>query len=211
MINLGAFFPERLNLNGDQGNLLALARYLEAAGFEVSVHSVGAANSYSDIHFGLLGHGSIAAVESLQVQLAAVDFDELLAKIPGLAVGSGFEYLSERGITKSIITRGDRESEFVTGSLGSLKALGYRNTDSGLPDLELNSNWICSMLHGPVLAKNPQLLHRAAKAAVACAGLVWPSEPPIALVAWVKTLNDVCAKIWTLESEEAFPALTNLG
>ena len=207
MIRLASFFPDRLNLDGDQGNLLALRLYLQAAGFEATIESVGAANSYDSVHFALLGHGSKAAMSSIGVQLSAVDFSQLITKLPGLAIGSGFEYLAALGNTKSQVNRGERESEFSIGKLGTISALGYRNTDSGLPNLELNGNWICSMLHGPVLAKNPVLLHRAAKAAVSAAGLMWPVLPPSELSSWVDDLNRINQKIWSLETEEPYPAL----
>jgi CobQ-like glutamine amidotransferase family enzyme len=207
MIKLGSFFPEALNLNGDQGNLLALKKYLEAAGFQVAVESIGAANSYDEIHFALLGHGSMAAMRSLNTAMSAVAFDQLLSKTPGLAIGSGFEYLAGLGLTKSTIEPGERDSEFAVGELGSIAAIGYRNTDSGLPNLELNGNWICSMLHGPLLAKNPVLLDRAAKAAVAAAGLVWPAVAPEPLTNWVSQLNRVSAQIWALETEAEFKPL----
>lgn len=207
MIRIGTFFPDRLNLNGDQGNLLALQKYLTLAGYSVSVESTGAANSYDGFHFLLLGHGSLAANTSLQVQLSAVDFDQLIFKVPGLAIGSGFEYLSAKECTKSKVARGERESEFSIGILGSISALGYRNTDSGLPNLELNGNWICSMLHGPLLAKNPQLLDRAAKATVSAAGLAWPKKAPAQLAAWVTELNRICEGVWKVETDQDFPKL----
>lgn len=207
MINIGSFFPEALNLNGDQGNVLVLKKYLEAAGFEVRVESIGAANGYQDIHFAFLGHGSMAAMRSLSTAMSAVSFEQLLPNIPGMAIGSGFEYLAEIGLTKSLIHRGQRDSEFAVGELGTITALGYRNTDSGLPNLELNGNWICSMLHGPLLAKNPVLLNRAAKAAVSAAGLVWPAVATASLIEWVDQLNKISAQIWALETEVEFTPL----
>jgi hypothetical protein len=61
---------------------VALRLYLEAAGFETSTQSIGGANSYDNIHFALLGHGSIAAMASLEVQLSALDFAQLLTRFP---------------------------------------------------------------------------------------------------------------------------------
>lgn len=208
MINLGAFYSDSLDLNGDQGNLLALKRYLEAAGFEVSMQDLDASSPLGEIHFLLLGHGSMAAMASVSVTLGTVDFAAIMSNTPGLAVGSGFEFLSGGNLTKGKVALGDRDSEFAVGELGAISALGYRNTDSGLPNLELNGNWMCSMLHGPLLAKNPVLLDRAAKAAVAKAGLSWPSDKPAGLVAWVDMLNRVCAQIWQVECQIPYPELT---
>jgi CobQ-like glutamine amidotransferase family enzyme len=206
-IVLGSLFPERLNLNGDQGNLLAMQRYLQAAGFDVRIASVGSANEYDNVHFVLFGHGSLAAMASLETQLSAVDFAFLMQNRPGLAIGSGFEYLSGHNLTKGQIVRGDRVSQFEVGKLGKLSALGYRNTNSGLSNLEMNGNWICTMLHGPILAKNPELLDRAAKAAVTAAGLLWPERPSVELQDWVAQLNRISGVIWAVETQEDFEAL----
>jgi CobQ-like glutamine amidotransferase family enzyme len=207
MIRIGTIYPERLNLNGDQGNILALTKLLRAAGFAVEVVPVLNTEQALHCNFVLLGHGSMAAMESIDGVLGSIDFANVLAQIPGMAVGSGYEYLSRKGFAGQAIVRGERESEFQVGTLGTLKALGYRNTDSGLPNLALASQWICSMLHGPVLAKNPGLLYRAARAAVASAGLEWPGNPSDELRGWVATLNDVAARLWAFETEETFEPL----
>ena len=207
MIRLGTIAPERLNLNGDQGNLLALSRFLRLAGFEVAVLPVTNTEQALACHFVLLGHGSQAAMQSLNPVFAAIHFQSVISRVPGLAIGSGFEYLSETGEVEHQIDRGERVSEFSVGEMGPIKVLGYRNTDSGLPNLALNENWICSMLHGPLLAKNPQLLARAAKAVVAAANMDWPAEPTQALRNWVAELNVICGRIWDLESDEQFSPL----
>jgi CobQ-like glutamine amidotransferase family enzyme len=207
MIRLGTIAPERLNLNGDQGNLLALTRFLRLAGFEVAVVPVLNTEQALACNFVVLGHGSQAAMKSLEPVFNSIDFTTALQSVPGLAIGSGFEYLSELQAVPQTINRSERESEFSIGEMGPLKVLGYRNTDSGLPNLALNERWICSMLHGPLLAKNPQLLARAAKAAVAAAGLEWPQQPAQALNNWVAELNAICERIWSLECDEAYPQL----
>jgi lipid II isoglutaminyl synthase (glutamine-hydrolysing) len=206
MIKLATVFPSQLNLNGDQGNLLALRRYLGAAGFEVEIRSLSRQTSVDDVHFVLFGHGSLAAMQSIDGVLKAMDWLKLM-HIPGLAVGSGFEYLSRESFVTQKIVLGERESEFQLQTLGALQALGYRNTDSGLPNLAVNDQWICTMLHGPILAKNPVLLDRAAKAAVAAAGQEWPKLAPAQLVKWVENLNRIASQIWQLETDEAYVPL----
>jgi len=201
-IVLGTIAGSRLNLDGDQGNLLALRRYLSAAGFSVEFRSVASTAAALDCHFLLFGHGSVAAMASLDEMLAAIDWAAVSAGVPGLVVGSGFEWLASHDHVNERISRTDRESEFQVADLGPLRVLGYRNTDSGLPNLAMNGNLICTMLHGPVLAKNPKLLDRAARAAVAAAGKDWPMPSPEPLTSWVETLNRVCARIWELEAEE---------
>lgn len=203
---LGTIAPSKLNLNGDQGNLLALKRFIEAAGLNTQVRSVSTSEAAAECHFLLLGHGSQAAMDSLEVELGGMDWDAILSTVPGIAVGSGYEWLAANGKVDQQITRSDRVSEFQVGELGPVKALGYRNTDTDLPNLKLNQAWICSMLHGPVLAKNPVLLARAAKAAAAKAGLTLNLETDAAK-AWIKTLNRISSTIWTLETEEPFQPL----
>lgn len=207
MIKLATIFPNQLNLNGDQGNLLALRKYLLAAGFEVEVRSLSQQSTLVDVHFVLFGHGSLAAMQSIDGVLKVMDWRSLM-QIPGLAVGSGFEYLSRESFVSQKIVPGVRESEFQVETLGALMALGYRNTDSGLPNLAVNDQWICTMLHGPILAKNPLLLDRAAKAAVAAAGQEWPKQAPVGLVDWVEDLNRIASQIWQLEADEAYSPLS---
>lgn len=207
MIRLASIHADRLNLNGDQGNLLALSKYLRLAGFEVAVGGVQTTQSALESNFVLLGHGSMAAMESVKPTLRALDWKTILKTVPGLAIGSGYEYLASAGLTKDLINRSERESEFQVGHLGKISALGYRNTDSGLSNLTISGQWICSMLHGPVLAKNPILLDRAAKAAVASARLDWPANLPAEFLDWVATLNDLSSRIWSLETQEVFEGL----
>jgi lipid II isoglutaminyl synthase (glutamine-hydrolysing) len=206
MINLFTLFPSQLNLDGDQGNLLALKKYLVAAGFDVSVRMLTPDVRPEERHFVLFGHGSLAAMESIDGSLGSLDWSGMFAS-PGLAVGSAFEYLSRKLIVGQVMATGERQSSFEVEAFGNLTVLGYRNTDSGLPNLALNGQWICTMLHGPVLAKNPILLDRAARAAVKAAGLQWPSENSVDFRTWVETLNRVSAEIWKIETEKPFQKL----
>lgn len=208
MIRLGTIYPERLNLNGDQGNILALSKFLRAAGFAVEVLPVAKTEQALDCHFLLLGHGSMAAMQSVEGVLSGLDWPTLTGTVPGIAVGSGFEWLSSHGFTSQVIVRGERVSEFQVGTLGAVSALGYRNTDSGLPNLAFTGQWLCTMLHGPVLAKNPVLLGRIAKAVVVASGQTWPENPTDELRAWVSVLNDVAGRVWELECDVAFEPLT---
>jgi hypothetical protein len=183
--------------------MLALKKYLSAAGFAVEIISMTQPTPFQGVHFVLLGHGSLAAMQSIDGSLKAMDWSTIM-QIPGLAVGSGFEYLSRESLVAQKIVIGDRDSEFQVETLGALQALGYRNTDSGLPNLAVNEQWICTMLHGPILAKNPALLDRAAKAAVEAAGQAWPKPATEELVSWVENLNRIASQIWQLETDEAY-------
>lgn len=207
MIRLGTIAPDKLNLNGDQGNLLALSKFLRLAGFEVEVLPVSNFDQALACNFLILGHGSIAAMQSLDATFERLNLGVAVGTVPGLAIGSGFEYLSRVGLVDQKIQPRPRQSEFAIGQIGPVKALGYRNTDSGLPNLALNGQWICSMLHGPLFAKNPILLMRAAKATVAAAQMPWPTELPVSLLQWIDDLNEICSRIWKLETEATFEPL----
>jgi len=61
-IRLGSLFPEDLNLNGDQANLLVLKKRLELRGVSSLVVDIPL-NKIDDVDFLFLGHGSIAAWE----------------------------------------------------------------------------------------------------------------------------------------------------
>ena len=206
-IRLGTFFGNRLNLDGDQGNLLALKRYLEAAGFAVEVHAVASTEQALDSHFLLLGHGSQAAMESLEDRLPSFDWRTIIQEVPGLAVGSGVEWLSEHLSGPGAFSRIERVSEFKVAEMGDLRVLGYRNSDTNLPDLRLEHQFLLTMLHGPIIAKNPRLLHKSAVAAIRRAGGEWPSVIPPTAVKWVDQLNRISSQIWTLETDAEFQPL----
>lgn len=206
-ILLGTIAANKLNLNGDQGNLLALKRYLEAAGLQVRVVPVATTDEALACHFLMLGHGSLAAMASLGDQLASLDWHSILSTVPGLSIGSGSEWLAEHTSTEGGFSRVDRVSEFRVATLGPVLALGYRNSDTTLPDLTMNGTFIQSMLHGPLLAKNPVLLARAARAAVTRADIEFPNASD-SLRAWTKNLNRICSAIWQLEAPgEKYPEL----
>ena len=204
---LGSVFGNRLNLNGDQGNLLALKKYLEVAGFEVEVVGVGDTSAALNAHFLLFGHGSQAAMNSIDARLEKMDWQVVTAAVPGLAVGSAVEWLAATNLLAPVKRRAERVSQFETGELGNLRVLGYRNSDSDLPNIQMHNQFIATMLHGPVLAKNPRLLHKAAQAAVKCAGLEFPKVAPETLSAWVEQLNQISERIWALETDETFVKL----
>ncbi|MDE2409020.1 MAG: hypothetical protein KGL72_01800 [Actinomycetales bacterium] len=206
-IVLGTIAANKMNLNGDQGNLLALKRFLEAAGQSVRVVSVTSTEEALKCHFLLLGHGSIAAMESLSSSLAAINWSSVLDSVPGLSVGSGTEWLAQIAPGATGFKRTERVSEFKVANLGSMPVLGYRNSDTTLPDLTFNGSFICAMLHGPVLAKNPMLLARAARAAATKAGVQLDFSSD-SLKDWIATLNRISQQIWELEAEGAdYPAL----
>lgn len=167
MIQLFTLFPDRLNLNGDQANLFVLKKRLEWNSIECTIVSVSSLRDLEKIgkkfaqqpagKFLLVGHGSAAAMASFDDEAAALrdGILELISKgLPGLAVGSGYELLQPD------FKRGARHSDYadVEATNGLPRAFGYINSDTNLEPLaKLGPNFLGTLIHGPVLARTPEL------------------------------------------------------
>lgn len=161
MITLYTVAPARLNLNGDQANLLVIKRRLEWMGYDCKLVAVDSLEQLQGIQpsagdFLLVGHGSRAAMKSLEPWATwRQAIEKLISKgIVGLAVGTGYEALSPD------FKRVDRVSEYadIDAEAGLPRINGYVNTDTDLPRVQrVGENFIFTMVHGPVLAKNPEL------------------------------------------------------
>ncbi len=164
MIRLGVFFPDHLNLNGDFGNIEVIARQFEWRGMTCEVVRVEDERHLADgLDFLLVGHGSSAAWDSIRDRLNSLE--GVLRKLvesgtPGLCVSTGFEELVRLAVVAGLECKSipERVSKFVVQADGSQEVLGYLNTDVDLPTLHREGKFVCTMLHGPVLAKNPVLL-----------------------------------------------------
>lgn len=163
MIRLLELYPDHLNLNGDRGNLLVLQRRLEWAEIEVTVSSYQAGGSLGGQapDFVLLGHGSPAAWRQIYADLARIA-PTLQTWIDGstqmLAVSSGFAAL--HGLLSGLpseVNKVPRISKFEVAEFADEQIVGYKNTDLDLPTIERFGNLIGTVLHGPLLAKNPKL------------------------------------------------------
>jgi lipid II isoglutaminyl synthase (glutamine-hydrolysing) len=163
MIRLLELYPDHLNLNGDRGNLVVLQRRLEWAEIEVTVSSyqVGDSLGGQAPDFVLLGHGSPAAWRQIYADLARIA-PTLQTWIDGstqmLAVSSGFAALHGllRGLP-SEVNKVPRISKFEVAELADEQIVGYKNTDLDLPTIERFGNLVGTVLHGPLLVKNPKL------------------------------------------------------
>ena len=164
MIRLGVFFPDHLNLNGDFGNIEVIARQFEWRGMTCEVVRVEDERHLADgLDFLLVGHGSSAAWDSIRDRLNSLE--GVLRKLvesgtPGLCVSTGFEELVRLAVVADLECKSnpERVSKFVVQADGNQEVLGYLNTDVDLPPLHREGHFVCTMLHGPVLAKNPALL-----------------------------------------------------
>lgn len=203
MIRIATLFADHLNLNGDQANLSVLKQLLEHCAVSVEIVNVTSEHQLAklDANLVFIGHGSQAAHSAINGELAQLVKS---AKASGrflFFVGSGVEFAVENKFaTGQQIVRAERESKFDIGELGELKVLGYRNTDSSLPNLWLEENSLFCMLHGPVLAKNPKLLNWLAKQ-------ITEFEITETAKAWLEKVNQISRRIWELETEVEFERL----
>jgi len=167
MITFYTLFPDRLNLNGDQANILVLQKRLEWQGIDSQVVelstekdleklSVDFSNEPSE-KFLLVGHGSIAAMQSfapMHDTARSAVLELATAGLPGMAVGSGYELLVPE------FSRGARLSNYadIPAADGLPRIYGYVNSDTDLALVStLGDSFICTMVHGPVLARTPEL------------------------------------------------------
>jgi CobQ-like glutamine amidotransferase family enzyme len=161
MIRFLELYPEHLNLNGDLANVLVLRRQFEMRGYEVEVQPIRKGDPLPEsFDFFLLGHGSAAAWQDIRDDLKRVlpllknATDRLVS---GMVVASGFENSAKILFGLESATR-SRRSEFAIAEVGGHEVLGYVNSESDLPVAIWSKNILGTLLHGPVLAKNPQLI-----------------------------------------------------
>lgn len=106
------FFPERLDVNGDAQNALVLAQRARWAGLEVELLAVSAGDRVPArpvaVVVGSSVDSALAALHAELIPFAAALHDWVAAGVPLLAVGTGFELLSQ-GI------RLERGGELVQG------------------------------------------------------------------------------------------------
>jgi CobQ-like glutamine amidotransferase family enzyme len=206
IIRLLALFPEHLNLNGDLANLRVLQQRLAWRGVTASISSVNKGDSLSaDADFILLGHGSEAAWLDLANDLERLKPELLEAfesGVSGLAVGSGYERLfnlqgpPSLGLIPGSVLRTERVSKFVVAPLDGQDALGYLNSDALLEPMIRVQNLVGTLLHGPILAKNPILAESIIESMFKKRGV---SLPPIQAKEKADQVADLISKIWQLE------------
>lgn len=93
-------YPRELGLNGDRGNVLALARRLEWRGIPVVVEEAGADDTLpAEPHLVHIGHGprsALIAVLERAVAHRSTLRDWATSGVPIVAVGEGFHLLTDR-------------------------------------------------------------------------------------------------------------------
>ena len=155
VIRLGAISPTHLNLNGDLGNLLVLKKRLEWRNVESSIEHLNGSEDLNGFDFILVGHGSNAAWKQLLDSRSDL-LEKLVSYVESngalLAVASAADRLQPL-LTGVEVTFGDRVSEFLDVD----GVVGYKNSGGRRENLSWYKNALLTQLHGPVLAKNPDL------------------------------------------------------
>lgn len=156
VITLGSLFPADLNLNGDQANLLVLQKRLTLRGQQCVTKEI-TLDAISSVDVVFLGHGSSEAWKFVHSQAPEIfktlsEFVTRGGKLIAVASGA-IAVLAELG---KKYESGPHRSEFVNEG----GVVGYINTDVQAPVLQyVWQSWF-TLLHGPVLAKNPDLADR---------------------------------------------------
>ncbi len=211
MIRIGVLFPEHLNLNGDAANAEVLSKQLTWRGVPSQIIGIDkCVEALPKIDVLVVGHGSIAAwsdVASSWSRLSGALVELMRHGLPVLAVSSGFELLcrAQRGSLSGLevfdLVPEDiqRVSKFEVAEFEGYEVLGYKNSEAKLPTICRSNRVIGTLLHGPVLSKNPELLESFLVSISEYVGLDIPAVKPEVAT----RLGDHTSKIWDLERELA--------
>jgi CobQ-like glutamine amidotransferase family enzyme len=83
---------------------------------------------------------------------------------------------------------------------GGSQVLGYLNTDSDLPGIYRSRNFLGTMLHGPVLSRNPEMLRLLLSSLASATGMALPELTDAKKADHVAGL---IAEVWKLEEQLA--------
>lgn len=169
-LDIVVLFPRHLNLNGDLANAGVLAKRAGWYGIDVAVTLIDFDDEMPEsTDLIILGHGSanawsqIAAEGSKQLTWLYAQIDR---DVPVLSLASGYEFLARRGcfggdLATLTAVNGERRSEFAVFEAELFgerrETLGYLNSKSQLPLVAQNGSLLGTLLHGPFLAKNPEV------------------------------------------------------
>lgn len=158
-IKLVSLFPNHLNLNGDQANLLVLAKRLQWRGHAAEIVAVDKGQTIpKDAALIFLGHGSMAAWADVESELnhILVDIRQLISNGAAfMAVATGHERAISLGLLAGTANAKQRISKFEIAELDSQEILGYLNSATDAPVIQKQGLLLGTQLHGPVFAKNP--------------------------------------------------------
>jgi CobQ-like glutamine amidotransferase family enzyme len=157
---IATFFPEHLDLNGDQANLLVASKRLEWLGYEVEILAIEKATELpSDADLIFVGHGSIAAwadINDSMTNAIAWIANSVQKGCGFMAVASGQEWAIRSGLLAGDANPTERISKFEIAEIEGREILGYLNSSTRAPVIQKDGLALGTQLHGPVLAKNPE-------------------------------------------------------
>lgn len=152
MTSVFSFEPEYFNQNGDQGNLEVL-EYATSKKFLVT------SNPEADLM--LIGDASRAAIRHFTPELTKLQpaiEARLKNGLPTLLVGSSYEFYASQSEFLPKLAKGHRVSKFVKVDYAGSRVVGYRNSEVLDSELLVRGGFVGTLLFGPLLAKNPDLL-----------------------------------------------------
>ncbi len=208
---IAALFPRHLNLNGDLANAGVLAKRLGWYGYGSNVSLVDLNDAAPGrVDLVVLGHGSPGAWseilkdggEALAWLERAIESGVLV-----LAIGSGFEHLAARGyfgdqLKNASASLGVRRSEFAVATAEvfdeGIEVLGYVNSESNLPLIANSERLVGTLLHGPLLAKNPKLADAIIRQMLGDQ----PSAESESSAKLLSRIDSVVDQIWKLEKTD---------
>ena len=173
---IATFFPEHLDLNGDQANLLVASKRLEWLGYEVEISAIEKDTELPfDTDLIFVGHGSIAAWADIKDSMtnAITWISNSVQKGCGfMAVASGQEWAIRSGLLAGNANSSERISKFEIAEIEGSEILGYLNSSTSAPVIQKDGLALGTQLHGPVLAKNPEFADSYLLEIVAARGIL---------------------------------------
>jgi hypothetical protein len=159
ILTLASFRPSLFNVIGDQGNLEVLAAEIAWAGVTPNVVELSLQN-LAEVDFALFGSASLATMRAAEPELASMS-QQIKSRVqrglPTIFLGTSYLRFATEvfGLDHST---GNYVSDYYRGEFDSKPLIGYLNSDSTLPVLEMTGGQIGSLLSGPLLAKNRWIL-----------------------------------------------------
>lgn len=203
-LKLVSLFPDHLDLNGDQANLLVLAKRLKWQGMQAEIVGVNKGQSIpaeADLIF--LGHGSMAAWADIHSDLIRLSPDirqQISAGVAFMAVATGHERAIDLGFLGGDTTATSRVSKFEIAELDGKEILGYLNSATNAPVIQKKGLVLGTQLHGPVFAKNPEFADAYLAEIAAAKGL---AALGVELNTNASRVAGIVNQVWELERELA--------
>lgn len=188
MIRVLHLYPRELGINGDVGNVMALAKRAQWRGMPLEVlnHDVGSSLP-EQIHLVHIGSGPVSeqlAVHADLLRIAPTLREWAAADVPFVAIAGGWQLLGHT-LTLADGTALEGAGVFPTSTTLSTQrfvdevwtpdAAGFENhsaATSGAPGLVLEHGpSVATNLHGPFLPMNPSWADRLLERAAALAGV----------------------------------------